>query len=220
MSTTHLKKQLLRNVYYNKWAHNQIAIFCQTNFKNNPEFYTKNMNLPFSSIRNTLCHLWFAEQIWFSRICGSTHRDLVLPKKMPRTIDMFEFATYWNDQHQNGGNFEKFFDKIDNDLIFIALSKSSDNWIELVEVQNDDNELIQEFKYFDTSNNRQISIKSDVINHIVNHSTHHRGQISGIVRQLISKDIKPIELDFTFWLKLNEHTLHHTKPNNYLKPNT
>eukprot|EP00485_Elphidium_margaritaceum_P020160 CAMPEP_0202725490 /NCGR_PEP_ID=MMETSP1385-20130828/182513_1 /ASSEMBLY_ACC=CAM_ASM_000861 /TAXON_ID=933848 /ORGANISM="Elphidium margaritaceum" /LENGTH=65 /DNA_ID=CAMNT_0049391591 /DNA_START=123 /DNA_END=316 /DNA_ORIENTATION=+ len=65
-------------------------------------------------------------------------------------MDMLTFATYWNAKHENAGNWQRFFEGVEDKLICTALSKSADNWIELVSVQNDDNELSEEFKYVDT----------------------------------------------------------------------
>ena len=199
-----LKKQLFNLVYYNKWAHAQIGAFCVKNFKNNPEVYTENMNLPFRSIRNTLCHLWFAEQLWYCRMIGGTHRNLEVARTIPRTIDLSEFATYWMDKHENEGNFESFFEEIDNETVFQALSKSGDSLIKLVEVFDED-ELVGDFKYFDTANKKCVSQRNMVISHVVNHSTHHRGQISTAVLNLC-KDQKPINLDLIYWLRTNEQT--------------
>eukprot|EP01083_Nonionella_stella_P106862 308808_1 len=200
-----LKQHLLVSAKYNKWAHAQIGSFCTHHFQNNPEFYTRNVSIPFGSIRNTLAHLWLSEQIWYCRMIGGTHRNLKLSHTVPRSMDMQEFATYWTENHPNEGQWERFFDGIDNELLFQALSKSADNWIELVQVQTNDEELCQEFTYFDTSNKKCVYHQNVIVMHVINHSTHHRGQISAAVTQLLP-DVQPILLDLPAWLKQSTNT--------------
>ena len=149
-----------------------------------------------------------SEQLWYLRMIGGTHRDLQLPYTPTRTIDLMEFSTFWIDGHENEGKFEIFFNKIDNELIFEALSKSSDNWIELIQI-HDDNELLQQFKYSDTKGKRYYGYTNIIISHVINHSTHHRGQISGVITNL-SKDFKPIQLDLAYWDRLNEQNTKQT----------
>ena len=198
-----VRQHLLLYSQYNKWAHAQIGTFCMRYFKDKPDFYTKNINLPFQSIRNTLAHLWMAEQIWYARMINATHRNLFIPHKAPRTINMNEIVTYWADKPENEGKFELFFDGVDNELLFNALSKSADNWIELVMLMESDEELCQECRYFDTKGKQYIENKNLIVQHVINHSTHHRGQISAAVT-ILCENVKPIQLDYAVWLRLQQ----------------
>ena len=116
---------------------------------------------------------------------------------------MLEFGTFWTDRHENEGRFDSFFDGISDELLFVALSKSADNWIEFVKVQSNDDELCQEFTYFDSNNKKSSSTNNVAVAHVINHSTHHRGQISAAVTALCPK-ATPIQLDFMYWHKLQE----------------
>ena len=192
-----LKKQLQNIIEYNIWANKEIESYCLSNFGNNIELYTKDVKIPFNNIRNTLCHMWFAEQLWFTRMINATHRTLKIPYNTPRTITNKEFISYWKTGDPLEGRFDKFFDGIEIKHVFYALYNSNMNWSECVNIYND-HELMAEFEYYDTKGRKYTSIRSDIITHIVNHGTHHRGQISGSFTQLLN-DCKPINLDMPYW---------------------
>lgn len=203
-----LKQHLLLTANYNKWAHGQISTFCRHQFAKYPELYTKSTDLSLGTVRNMLCHLWMAEQLWFCRIIGGTHRDLKLPHTIPRTIDMHEFATFWTRKHEKEGKFDSFFEGISDELLSVALSKSADNWIEFVTVQSDDDELCQEVTYFDCDNKRSSITNNIAVNQVMNHSSYHRGQISAAVALMCPKAPK-MNLDFIDWHNLQRQPQMH-----------
>ena len=198
--TNPLHRHLKLMTRYNKWAYKQIETYCVTNFTNNPEFYTTNTNIPFKTIRNTLCHLWLSEQLWLVRMIGGTHRDLLIPHSLPRTINIRDFSQYWQANTENEGNFEQFFDGLEMDNIFFALQSSAKDWERLVHTHHSDEHLTQSFEYSDTKGKKYSNIKSDIIGHVVNHSSHHRGQISGAFTQLCT-NVDPVCLYLPYMLR-------------------
>ena len=65
-----LKHELLTMAEYNKWTYIQIQNWCKDNFKDDIDLYDKNTNIPFKTIRNTLCHLWCGDQLWYCLMNG------------------------------------------------------------------------------------------------------------------------------------------------------
>merc|ERR1739840_61024 len=106
------------------------------------------------------------------------------------------------------GRFDLFFEGISDELLFVALSKSADNWIEFVTVHSDDDELGQEFKYFECDNKRSSSTNNVTVNHVMNHSTYHRGQIAATVLSLCP-NASHIDLDFMHWHALQTQSQIH-----------
>ena len=62
------------------------------------------------------------------------------------------------------------------------LPESSEEWSEFVETMNDDH-FKEEHQYTNSKGDLYKSTMEDVILHIVNHSTHHRAQISKLLRE-------------------------------------
>eukprot|EP00043_Microstomoeca_roanoka_P005231 m.54452 g.54452 ORF g.54452 m.54452 type:complete len:168 (+) comp12870_c0_seq2:303-806(+) len=71
------------------------------------------------------------------------------------------------------------------------------NWFALLDSLTDE-QLAQEFEYHDTKGNRYASVRGDIMAHIVNHSTHHRGQISAALTQA---GFEPPVLDMPYFLR-------------------
>ena len=188
---------------YNKWAYKQVQTYCETNLANNPELYTTNTNIPFKTIRNTLCHLWLSEQLWLLRMINGTHRNLLIPHAPPRTINIMDFPQYWQTGNENEGNYEKFFEGLEIDTIFRALETSAKDWQRFVHTHDTDDELNETFSYSSTKGEKYINIKSDIIGHVINHSTHHRGQISGALTQLCT-NVEPVSLDLPYMLRMEK----------------
>lgn len=107
----------------------------------------------FPSIRRTLLHIWDAEAIWLSRLKN------VSPAAFPSKT----FNGSWEDILGNVvANSAQFFDF----------------------VKNADEDFLQKpFEYSDLSGNIHRQQPADMIQHCMNHSTFHRGQIITMCRQ-------------------------------------
>ena len=133
-----------------------------------PEQLSKNLSSSFPSVRETLVHIYSGELIWLMRWKGISPKSAPGPNDFP-TLESLQDA--WKSIEMDRLNF---------------LSKLSDEALQ--EVIGFENLAGEPFEY-------PLWI---MIHHQVNHSTHHRGQISALLRQL---DAKMESTDFTAFIR-------------------
>ncbi|MFT6871730.1 MAG: putative damage-inducible protein DinB [Roseivirga sp.] len=76
------------------------------------------------------------------------------------------------------------------------LLESSQAWLEMLENESDFDRMIS---YQNSLGDSHSSVISDIISHVANHGTHHRGQIALLLRE---EDIAPPASDFIFFSSL------------------
>jgi len=108
----------------------------------------------FSSIYKTLLHLWDVEDIWWQRI------------KLPET-------TEWQSTTFTGSVVE-----LSKNLML--QSKLWKEWIDLATEEA----LGKEFNYTNRKNNNFTQPISEMVLHLFNHQTYHRGQLVTMLRQV------------------------------------
>ena len=119
-----------------------------------PEQFLRDLHNSFPSVRDTLCHILAVEWIWTARCRGNAPRTLWKATEFP------EFA---------------------------ALSA---RWSEVEREQTEflsslrDEQLAALMKYRDTSAGDRVLPLWQALQHTVNHSTYHRGQLTTMLRQL------------------------------------
>ena len=108
----------------------------------------------FPTIRKTLMHIWDAQQIWFLRLQG-------------------ESATKWPSQDFTGSTEEllKLFVQNSEDFATFVASK-------------DRNYLDSSIAYKNMKGIEFTSVVDEMLFHVVNHGTFHRGQILTMLREL------------------------------------
>ena len=118
----------------------------------------------FPTIRKTLHHIWDAEQIWFTRIKGQE-------------------ATTWPSASFKGGN---------EDLLkgFTESSKKLSDFI----ATKDRGYLDQVITYKNTKGAEFSNPIEDILFHVVNHASFHRGQIVTMLRELGFDKFPPQDL--------------------------
>ena len=132
----------------------------------NAEQFSRDLENSFRSVRETLVHTLSAEWIWLERWKG------ISPKSM---LDAAEFTdleaikTRW--------------DKVE--------SERSD-FIRSLTAQH----LQAELSYVNTRGQTFAYLLWQMLVHVVNHSTYHRGQITTLVRQVGAKPVSTDFLDF------------------------
>lgn len=128
-----------------------------------PEHYTLDMRSSHRSVRDTLVHIISAEWIWLMRLKGTSPKAMWSPS---------EFST---------------------------LSILNARWSE---VRNEQAEFIASITeeslktpitYVNTQGETFTYPLWQILQHVVNHSTYHRGQVTTLLRQL---DSEPIATDF------------------------
>ena len=116
--------------------------------------FTKEVGGSFASLRGTLAHMYGAEWIWLERWRGNSPRSLPFPLDFP---DVETIRTRWLDVEREQ---TEFLDAIDPERLGEVIS--------------------------------YVNLKGDtfayplrrMLQHVVNHSTYHRGQITTLLRQL------------------------------------
>jgi len=118
----------------------------------------------FSSLRKTVCHVWGAEDIWLQRL---------LLTEQP----------VWT------GDFEGSFEDVCRQWQHVSQQLQ-----EFISRQYDDRALEHTFQYYDRKKQSHKNRVCDVLMHVFNHSTYHRGQLVTMLRQVGATTIPGTDL--------------------------
>jgi len=130
-----------------------------------PEQYTRDLGNSFKSVRDTVVHTYSAEWNWYLRWVGTSPTSMLDPAQFP---DLATVRSDWKSQEE----------KV---RVFVASIGAA-------------NELGRMFKYRLMNGDEAQSIFSHMLQHVVNHATYHRGQITTMLRQLGAPPPKPQDL--------------------------
>ena len=122
-----------------------------------PEQFTRDVGSSFKSVRDTLAHLYGAQWIWLERWHGR------IPAGFPSATDFPDLETV-----------RRRFAEIDRNLVDYAASLNAD-----------DIQRVIEFKTMAGTAFAQPLWQ--MLQHVANHSTYHRGQVTTMLRQLGAK---------------------------------
>ena len=123
------------------------------------EQFTRNLGNSFPSVRDTLCHICGAEWIWLERWHGRS------PSTLPNAAD-----------YPNAEAVRRRWAEVERDLLDYVASLSSD-----------DLQRVVTFKSLAGVPYSQPLWQC--LQHVANHSTYHRGQITTMLRQLGAKPV-------------------------------
>lgn len=119
-----------------------------------PELWNKELISSFKTIRLTLLHIWDAEQVWYLRLNGKS-------------------VNAWPSTGFTGANEELIKQLLSQSELFIEYTDRADE------------ELLAGRCTFNDMKGNSHSIKiCDIIQHCMNHSTFHRGQLVTMLREL------------------------------------
>jgi uncharacterized damage-inducible protein DinB len=118
------------------------------------EQYTKDLGSSFPSLRDTLAHIASSEWVWLSRWQGTSPRER--PEKFS-TTSLDELRHHWIEVEQSQRAF---------------LSELSDERLDNV------------MPYTTMAGEPQSTPLWQMMRHVINHSTYHRGQAATLLRQL------------------------------------
>lgn len=124
-----------------------------------PEQFTRDMGSSFRSVRDTLAHIYGAEWIWLERWYGR------IPTALPSAADFPDLQTLrarWE-----------------------ALDRERLDYINALTPA----ELQRIIKYKNTKGTRFEGQLEPMLNHVLHHSTYHRGQVVTLLRQLGAKPV-------------------------------
>jgi len=165
------KDEVHRLYEYDRWANNRVlqALSALT-----PEQFTRDLGGSFRSVRDTLVHIIGGEWGWLTYWKQPSHSPDFLADLWDRYDTLFSADAFPN-------------------LAAVRLK-----WAEVEREQTEfvnsvTEEALGKMLPFRTT---QLSL-ADLMQHLVNHSTYHRGQVAVMMRQL---DAKPLPTDFHVFL--------------------
>jgi uncharacterized damage-inducible protein DinB len=118
----------------------------------------------FKSIRETLVHIYAAEWAWYSRWQGNSPTALLPSDQFP---DLASVRRAWS-EHE--GKMRAFLEGLDEDGIARA------------------------FDYKLLSGHTGSSPFWQMLQHVVNHASYHRGQVTTMLRQIGAQPAKPLDM--------------------------
>ncbi len=122
-----------------------------------PEQLTRDLGSSFKSVRDTLAHIYGAQWVWLERWHGR------VPSALPSAADFPDLETL-----------RRRFAEIDRNLVDYVASLTGDDLQRVV-------------SYKTTAGSAQAQPLWQMLQHLANHGTYHRGQIATLLRQLGSK---------------------------------
>jgi uncharacterized damage-inducible protein DinB len=132
------------------------------------EQFKRDLHSSFRSVRDTLVHILLVEWLWRERWLGRS------PDEYPPATDfptLEAVRTRW--------------DEVESNLLgYVAALKPED--------------LDRVIEHRTTAGVRQAAPLSQMLQHLVNHGSYHRGQVATMLRQL---DAKPISTDLIFFYR-------------------
>ncbi|HZI00589.1 MAG TPA: DinB family protein [Flavisolibacter sp.] len=159
-----MKILLTQYASYHLWANQQLI---ETIVKQPKEVQELNVSSSFTSLKETLLHMWDAESIWWQRI--------KLQETITRPSESFTGSCA---------------------DITTKLMHQSRQWQEWI-LHANEHMLEHEFIYYNTRKEKFKQATFQVLLHLFNHGTYHRGQLVNILRQLEVGNIPAT--DFIIW---------------------
>ena len=129
-----------------------------------PEQYTRDLGSSFKSIRETVTHLYAAEWAWYERWHGRPPTALLPADQFP---DFAALRSTWADHETKMRAF------------VAALGEQGPN-------------RVIEYKLL--SGHSGASPVWQMLQHVVNHASYHRGQVTTMLRQMGAQPAKPMDM--------------------------
>ena len=129
-----------------------------------PEQYTRDLGSSFRSIRDTAVHVYAAEWAWYSRWQGQSPAALIKPETFP---DLPSLGRAWTELEEKMRDF---------------LEKAGESGLERV------------IEYKLLSGDPGASPFWQMLQHVVNHASYHRGQITTMLRQIGAQPAKSMDM--------------------------
>jgi uncharacterized damage-inducible protein DinB len=148
-------------IHYNYWAHDRML---DAVAKLSQDQYLKPLGNSFSSVRDTVVHIYGAEWIWFTRFKGQS------PTELPKATEFADLASLragWADVEAG--------------------------WRSLA-ANLGDNDVDTVLAFKTTVGASASSPLGQLIQHVVNHGSYHRGQVTTMLRQLGAEPPKSMDL--------------------------
>jgi len=129
-----------------------------------PEQFDRDLGSSFKSIHDTVVHIYAAEWAWYMRWTGTSPTALLTPDQFP---DVASIRAAWT---ENEARIRAFVDGLGE----AGISR------------------VIEYKLL--SGQPGASPIWQMLQHVVNHASYHRGQVTTMLRQLGAKPAKPLDM--------------------------
>jgi uncharacterized damage-inducible protein DinB len=134
----------------------------------NPQELTRDFGTADHNVLGTLVHVYAADRIWLGRIEGNFPAHFIVPE---RDMNLAVLTSDWP-----------------------ALSERWKQWAALLT----EDSILEEISYKTTKGDAFATLIWQIVLHVVNHGTHHRGQVSGFLRAM---GHVPPSLDLTVYYR-------------------
>jgi uncharacterized damage-inducible protein DinB len=124
-----------------------------------PEQFARDLGSSFRSVRDTLAHIMGAEWLWLERFRGRSLASLPSADQFP---DLASLRARWT--------------QVERDLLSYVEGLSAAD-------------LERSFDYHDMKGDLHSNLLWQTLQHLANHGTYHRGQVTTLLRQLGAKPI-------------------------------
>ena len=141
------------------------------------EQLTRDLGNSFPSVRDTLVHLFSADWIWCARWEGESPQDVLDPTTFP---DVASIRAAWTEHEQK---------------VRAILAQLGENGITRVIDYRGWNGLVQAQPFW------------QMLQHVVNHGSYHRGQVTTLLRQLGAAPPRSLDL-IAFYRERSATTAH------------
>lgn len=164
-----MKHPAIQQYSYHKWANNRVF----DHLKSLPgEVYNNEIESVFSSIQEVIIHAYLAEGMWLSVMSGDEFAETMAVIKdlngKSKGVNLSEIHRLCSELNEQYFDFLKNHDDLDQKFI------------------------IKHPKFGDLD-----ASVTDMINHVVNHGTYHRGNITAMLRQ---QGHAGVSTDYIFYL--------------------
>jgi uncharacterized damage-inducible protein DinB len=116
--------------------------------------YRRDLKASFGSLHGTMTHLVAAERLWLSRLTGKPESAMMAEPEVP---SLETLKKVWEDAAARTARFVS---------------------------RLDDRALGKSLEYVTTEGKTHANSVQQILQHVVNHSSYHRGQIASMLRQL------------------------------------
>jgi uncharacterized damage-inducible protein DinB len=174
------KQHFLRMAIYNRWAYREL--YKKLNEHISDQDYRADSGLFFRSIHGTLVHLLLSSKLWYSRLAASS--------SLPINDEQYphELNSYWA---RPANEWEEAV--TDRKVVQERILVECDRWIDYIKQLNSESLIKEEtFTYFDTKGKETERNRGEALDHIFNHNTHHRGQITAAMTKYGGRDVSPV----------------------------
>ena len=156
------REDAMNLIDYHYWARDRMldALDVLT-----PEQYNKHLASSFTSVRDTVVHIYGGEVNWYLRWVGNSPTAFPDVSEFP---DVAAIRAAWREHEQKVR------------LLVDSLASA--------------NQLDRVLRYRTFDGQEMESVFSHMLQHVVNHATFHRGQVTTMIRQLGAPAPKPQDL--------------------------